>query len=86
MNQTDFKEEREVKVPRAKRRLQWIIWLGLVTVGVTGAFISIRLLLLVLFIACVILYSRLPDDLRWRFLNPMSFKDRPKQKSHDDDT
>ena len=87
MNQIDFKEEREVKEPRAKvRRLRWIIWLGLAVVGVTGAVISPKFLLLVLFIACFVLYSHLPDDLRWRFLNPMSFKDRSKRKRHNDDT
>ena len=86
MNQIDFKNEREVKEPRAKvSRLRWFIWLGLVVGGVAGAFISTKLLLLVLIIACIILYSHLSDHLRWRILNPMSFKDRSRRKGHDDD-
>jgi hypothetical protein len=86
MNQPNFMEERKVKEPRAKRRrLHWIILIGLAAGGVTGAFLSIKLLLLVLFVACFILYSRLPDRLRWTFLNPMSLQDRSKHKSHDDD-
>ena len=86
MNQIDFKNEREVKEPRAKvSRLRWFIWLCLVVGGVAGAFISTKLLLLVLFIACIVLYSHLSDHLRWRILNPMSFKDRSRRKGHDDD-
>jgi hypothetical protein len=87
MSQTVFKEKHEAEKPRAEaRRLWWIIGVGLVVVGVTVAVISPKCLLLVLLIACLILYSRLPYRLRGMLFTTLFSRDLSKRKRHDDDT
>ena len=87
MKQTSVKHECDVKEASPKVRWwRWWIWLGLVAVGVAVAAISPKCLLLVLCLACLLLFSHVPADLRWRYLNPMHFKNRSKRVRDDHDT
>jgi len=86
MSQIDFKEKCEVNEPSTKVRwLRWIIRLGLVVVGVAVVVISPLFLLLILSIACLILYSRLPYRLRGMLFTTLFSRDLSSHKKHDHD-
>jgi hypothetical protein len=66
--------------------LRWTIRLGSVAVGVAVAVISPVFLLVVLWIACLILYSRLPYRLRGLLFTTLFSRDLSrKKKPHPDD-
>ena len=86
MSQKNTNEEREVKKPSDKfRRLRWVIWCGLVVVGVVVAVVSPKYLLLVLVIACLILSSHLPYSVRGMFMAAPFSRNVTKRKKDDSD-